>query len=1175
MPPGRSLGSAYVTIYADDKDAEAKFDTLRGKMDALAQDIQRKRSLNIQDTAAKAALDAVSVKAARLADKLAHQDLDIRGQAKAEAQLSALQLQADRLNSKLNDLSVSSRLSSQLKKISDSDFFKPSVGGSIFALLPTLIPAAAGAAGAIGLVAASFGAASVSAGLFGIAAKSVLTSASQDAKKVQDLQTKLATATTAAGKKVIQDQITALTQGWTPAYRTIIGDMEDLPNQWKAVSIKITASALVPWLDVVKQAMGDLVPLIKPVADEFEAWGKSVDKYFKSKTGSAEIKSMATALGQFASLQLADLVQFIRDFATGVHNLAGDLSGSGVYFGSFGDHLAQWGNAFAKWSSSKQARDDVNNFVKYLKTNGATIVTTVTSLAKLLPGMLSGASAIGNAELKALNVFLAWVAGLPPAWSKGLTEAAGALLIMSKLGVLKVGLSIVGVGKKVIDWLTGGSTAAIGAAGMQTAGDTMVTAAAAMQAAADTMVGADAAGGAGGAAGSAAGSAGKGAGGGLISRLLPSGAVAAAGYVGGGVLIGGVIKGAGDALAPKGTQAGKLNNVIQGAFAGIPGINIFSGFIAKSAPALGNFLTQSGKKTADTFGAMGAVSSRYAGPAVSAAKTVHDQTADQQDKMQAKTSQTFGAMGAVASRLTGPLTQPFKTANQVGSDQFSKLQGNVKNATGKMQASIDSLHGKTVNVGVNETGKGVFTIAQVSSLSQPGGKLAGPMAMGGAVTGGTAGKDSVLAALMPGEVVVPKGMVAAGAVDHLRGHLPGFAGGGYVGSPSGLLGPFTSAQESSFQANVTDVMKARMTAALHKAIKAASTTSAAGGLGRAGLRQIENWWIGAGGPGGGVAHIAAAITGAESGFNPRAVQAGQPYATTGWGLWQITPGNSEPQAGINAQLLNGPSNAIAAVAKYHGAGGNFSPWTTYESGAYLHFMAKGGLVKQIGQALGVVRNHPGLPQKYNSLEIQLESWAGRVAQDKQLRKAGAHNTGLDADQRHVRALRHAIAPLAADRKTVRNVRGHLRTDEASLRREISAADARGMGGLAGKLTRRLNRDLDVGGQMGAWLDRLGPAYTSKAKRHDSNFIDSVITGDLKRLGLPIGTFDKGGYLPTGLSLAYNGLGRPERVGNGPLQVVVRHENSNAAFDRFMTEWMQRAVQVKGGGDVQVAFGRVN
>ena len=53
------------------------------------------------------------------------------------------------------------------------------------------------------------------------------------------------------------------------------------------------------------------------------------------------------------------------------------------------------------------------------------------------------------------------------------------------------------------------------------------------------------------------------------------------------------------------------------------------------------------------------------------------------------------------------------------------------------------------------------------------------MAAGGQVPGQGRG-DTVPAMLTPGEVVVPVRMVAAGAVDHLRGQLPGFAAGGQV-----------------------------------------------------------------------------------------------------------------------------------------------------------------------------------------------------------------------------------------------------------------------------------------------------------------------------------------------------------------------------------------------------------
>jgi hypothetical protein len=87
----------------------------------------------------------------------------------------------------------------------------------------------------------------------------------------------------------------------------------------------------------------------------------------------------------------------------------------------------------------------------------------------------------------------------------------------------------------------------------------------------------------------------------------------------------------------------------------------------------------------------------------------------------------------------------------------------------------------------------------------------------------------------------------------------------------------------------------------------------------------------------GPAVIAVSITEPESARIPSAVQQGQPYATTGWGLWQITPGDSVPQYGINQAMLDPLNNARAALAKYHGAGG-FSPWTTWSGGLNVPYI---------------------------------------------------------------------------------------------------------------------------------------------------------------------------------------------------------------------------------------------
>lgn len=112
-----------------------------------------------------------------------------------------------------------------------------------------------------------------------------------------------------------------------------------------------------------------------------------------------------------------------------------------------------------------------------------------------------------------------------------------------------------------------------------------------------------------------------------------------------------------------------------------------------------------------------------------------------------------------------------------------------------------------------------------------------------------------------------------------------------------------------------------------------SASAAAAALGYA---EVEGFWVAAGGPSS-VAGTAAAIAAAESRLEPGVIQAGEPYATTGWGLWQITPGNSTPPTfGSDYQLLDPWNNAEAAVWKYEQQG--FDAWSTYLGGAYKSYV---------------------------------------------------------------------------------------------------------------------------------------------------------------------------------------------------------------------------------------------
>ena len=77
-----------------------------------------------------------------------------------------------------------------------------------------------------------------------------------------------------------------------------------------------------------------------------------------------------------------------------------------------------------------------------------------------------------------------------------------------------------------------------------------------------------------------------------------------------------------------------------------------------------------------------------------------------------------------------------------------------------------------------------------------------------------------------------------------------------------------------------------------------------------------------------------AIAGAESSWT-NAIQENQPYSTTGWGTWQITPGNSVPDVGVDMALLDLSTNARAAYTKYSYQG--LKAWSTYNNGVYGHY----------------------------------------------------------------------------------------------------------------------------------------------------------------------------------------------------------------------------------------------
>jgi phage-related protein len=434
----------------------------------------------------------------------------------------------------------------------------PGLLGPAVALAPalgTLTGVAAGAGVALG---GAFVAGGLALAAFGSVAKPILTDAKTAATAVGKAQDayNIAIANGVPPAKAYKAEQLAIAKAYgdmSPAQIALSKQLGAMATAWdkvKAAQTPVVAGALQPWLKSVTDLTGMLGPIIAKVAPVIGKLGGQFDALIGSPAFKAFRDFIANTGSKAVGAIGGTLIDFVNAFVILLPKF-NPLIEKGVGW------IAALGPAVLKWANSKKTADDITKFMDWFRTNGPVVGGLLTNIGGALKALAPGLTTGGTFELKIISDFFGLVAKLPASFAKPITEVAGTLLILSKLGVLKVGVQIVGAAAK---WLTGGVVnlgggAAAGAeirAAMVSGG----TAAAAEIRAA--MAGGGAAAGAEGTAGGAAGGTAKGAAGGGIAA-----AGAAAGVVVAGAFAGALIKAVGDTLSPSGTFAGKLNGMFQ------------------------------------------------------------------------------------------------------------------------------------------------------------------------------------------------------------------------------------------------------------------------------------------------------------------------------------------------------------------------------------------------------------------------------------------------------------------------------------------------------------------------------------------------------------------------------------------------------------------------------------
>ena len=226
-----------------------------------------------------------------------------------------------------------------------------------------------------------------------------------------------------------------------------LGGMADAWDKVKAAETPVVAGALQPWLKSITGLMGMLKPVIDKVAPVIHDLGVKFDALVKSDVAARFRDFTATFGALTVKAAGCTLIDFFKAFMIILPKFS-PLIGQAV------KGIGGLGPAVLTWASSKKTADHITAFMAWFNTNGPKVGALIKDVAKavaaLAPGLTTGAAT----EIDIISKFLTWVARLPPAIAKPLIDVAGALLIMSKLGVLKVGVQIVGA---AAEWLTGGA----------------------------------------------------------------------------------------------------------------------------------------------------------------------------------------------------------------------------------------------------------------------------------------------------------------------------------------------------------------------------------------------------------------------------------------------------------------------------------------------------------------------------------------------------------------------------------------------------------------------------------------------------------------------------------------------------------------------------------------------
>ncbi len=389
-------------IDADSSDAQIEIQTLRKALEDLS---HKTVGVDIDSGVALAEVKAIEEKLRQLQTDSA--DIQIQTDAAAAlAQLTFVETKVRQLDGKEVHVKVKKTTDGMHSAFLQTSLLTTSIVALAPAALPVMAVVGAGAAG----MAASFGAAGIAAGAFGVVAADQISRVTEVLDKMAKARERADKATTSKAREAALKEEKRLYDTLTPVQKKAAQQIQQLGDAWDRVSNKLAEpvfDAITPWIETAKKALPLLPDLVMPAADAIETLGEQAKRaltgpYWKTwvrdvgQEGGVALLGFGTAAG-LAGQGLAEL--FRQWLPIGNEMIPGLVA------------LAQ---RFNEWANSARATKGIQDFMAYVREVSPEVLAFLKSAGSALLNMGHAAGILAPISLAIAKGLSDIVAAMPP-----------------------------------------------------------------------------------------------------------------------------------------------------------------------------------------------------------------------------------------------------------------------------------------------------------------------------------------------------------------------------------------------------------------------------------------------------------------------------------------------------------------------------------------------------------------------------------------------------------------------------------------------------------------------------------------------------------------------------------------------------------------------------------------